>query len=194
MYQKIFQVWKGELEEETLVLLEEGFWGNVQKYIEKVRITLDQASEDSMQAGLSQLELQKSKFMVKDILFRRRRKIMKALILGGSEVEQVSPLELQIVKGAFRTSVDLDQLLDALLKGEEFSPEKQDKAPPPATKTRAKRGKKPKYLFVRFKTDLPQIIGVDSKTYGPFKAEDVATIPEENALPLIERDAAQEIE
>jgi DNA replication initiation complex subunit (GINS family) len=120
-------------------------------------------------------------------------KLVKLLSEVKSEIKNLSPLEGKIAKGAIRTFLDLEQFLDAALKGEKFTVEEQ-KTPKSKVKTKKAETSEPQYLFVRFKTDLPQIIGVDSKTYGPFKKEDVATLPRENALPLIKRDAVQEIE
>ena len=54
---------------------------------------------------------------------------------------------------------------------------------------------KPKKLqLVRFLKEIPAIVGADMKTYGPFKPEDIATLPSENARVLIKRAAAIEIE
>lgn len=46
------------------------------------------------------------------------------------------------------------------------------------------------FVIVRLLVDLPEIVGADLQTYGPFKAEDVATLPRENAAALIKRGAA----
>ena len=46
---------------------------------------------------------------------------------------------------------------------------------------------------VRFVQDVPQIIGVDLKTHGPFKAEDIASLPKENAEALIKQGLARTI-
>jgi DNA replication initiation complex subunit (GINS family) len=47
---------------------------------------------------------------------------------------------------------------------------------------------------VRFLSDFPAIIGVDLKTYGPFKAEDIATLPRENASALINQGVAKQVQ
>ena len=48
-------------------------------------------------------------------------------------------------------------------------------------------------ILVRFVQDVPQIIGVDLKTHGPFKAEDIASLPKENAEALIKQGLAKAI-
>jgi DNA replication factor GINS len=56
------------------------------------------------------------------------------------------------------------------------------------------RKKKPKKIVVRILKEIPAIIGSDMKAYGPFKAEDIATLPPENARVLIKQGVAAEIE
>ena len=47
-------------------------------------------------------------------------------------------------------------------------------------------------IVVRFLKDAEQMVGADMSMYGPFRAEDIATIPHENAQALIsERSAAR---
>jgi DNA replication factor GINS len=41
--------------------------------------------------------------------------------------------------------------------------------------------------------DVPAIVGVDLKTYGPFKVEDVGSLPAENAKTLIKQGLTQKI-
>ena len=47
-----------------------------------------------------------------------------------------------------------------------------------------------KPVAIRFLKDTDKMIGADSEKYGPFKAEDVATLPNENAQELILRKVA----
>jgi DNA replication factor GINS len=47
---------------------------------------------------------------------------------------------------------------------------------------------------VRFLKPIPAIIGGDMKTYGPFAAEDVASVPAENARILVKQGLAVVVE
>ncbi|MGC8999287.1 MAG: hypothetical protein ACP5JW_07900, partial [Candidatus Bathyarchaeia archaeon] len=58
------------------------------------------------------------------------------------------------------------------------------------TITRERASKK---ILLRFLKDVPAIVGQDMKIYGPFKAEDVASVPVENAKILIRQGLAEEI-
>lgn len=53
--------------------------------------------------------------------------------------------------------------------------------------------KKKDNLLLRFVNDMPSIIGVDLKTHGPFRKEDIAVLPYENAESLIRQGTAVEI-
>ena len=56
------------------------------------------------------------------------------------------------------------------------------------------RKEKPKKVLVRFVQEIPAIIGSDMNMYGPFRAEDIATLPPENAKILIKQGIAMEVE
>ena len=46
---------------------------------------------------------------------------------------------------------------------------------------------KTKLIAVRFLEEVEELSGADAKKYGPFKPEDIATLPYENAQNLISK-------
>ena len=52
---------------------------------------------------------------------------------------------------------------------------------------------KTKTVVIRFLKEVDEIIGADLEKYGPFKTEDVATIPYENAQALIAKNIATKV-
>jgi DNA replication factor GINS len=52
---------------------------------------------------------------------------------------------------------------------------------------------KTKTVVVRFLREVDEIIGADLEKYGPFKTEDIATIPYENAQALIAKNIATKV-
>ena len=52
---------------------------------------------------------------------------------------------------------------------------------------------KTKPVTVRFVKEFDEIVGVDLEKYGPFKPEDIATIPNENAQALITNGVAMKV-
>ena len=55
-------------------------------------------------------------------------------------------------------------------------------------------GREHKRAVLRFLKDVPAIIGADMKTYGPFKVEDVASLPVENAKIFVKHGLAEKID
>lgn len=52
---------------------------------------------------------------------------------------------------------------------------------------------KTKTVVIRFLQEVDEIIGADLERYGPFKTEDIATIPYENAQALIAKNIATKV-
>ncbi len=52
---------------------------------------------------------------------------------------------------------------------------------------------KTKKIVIRFLSDVDELVGSDLERYGPFKSEDIATIPYENAQALISKNVATKI-
>jgi DNA replication factor GINS len=50
-----------------------------------------------------------------------------------------------------------------------------------------------KKIVIRFLSEVDEIVGADLEKYGPFKAEDIATIPYENAQALIAKKIATKV-
>ena len=50
-----------------------------------------------------------------------------------------------------------------------------------------------KKVVIRFLSEVDEIIGADLEKYGPFKIEDIATIPYENAQALIAKNIATKV-
>ena len=51
-----------------------------------------------------------------------------------------------------------------------------------------------KLAVIRFLNDVPEIVGVDLKIYGPYKKEDVGSLPNQNAKALVKQGLAKEID
>lgn len=52
---------------------------------------------------------------------------------------------------------------------------------------------KTKKVVIRFLNEVDEIVGADLEKYGPFKSEDIATIPYENAQALIAKNIATKV-
>jgi DNA replication factor GINS len=52
----------------------------------------------------------------------------------------------------------------------------------------------PELCVVRFLQDIPEIVGTDLRIYGPYKKEDLGSLPNQNAKALVKQGVAKEIE
>jgi DNA replication initiation complex subunit (GINS family) len=140
--------------------------------------------------------------MLQDLNKRRLSKLVTAE-LNGTPVE---PLNLTADEKLLQ--VELRRLLGAYTQGLKLPTTKREKpeapqpaAPPqitprPQPTTPPQTGEKSETTLkvIRFTQSLPAIMGVDMKTYGPFKAEDVASLPAQNADNLIRKGIAKLVE
>ncbi len=151
----------------TLTRLPTNFFNAVSNYLEqKKKITSDDRK--------STLELKNIERLIEDIFNRRERKILNAAIItarSGLPPENLGEEE----RPFYNSIVSLvknrrGNLLKNLLSGK--------------TETQP---------MVIFKEDIPEFLGIDEKTYGPFKKGDTAALPPENMRILLERGIVEEI-
>lgn len=45
----------------------------------------------------------------------------------------------------------------------------------------------------RFLTDMPEFVGSDNKNYGPFKKDEIASLPEKEAMLLLKKGSAEKV-
>lgn len=132
--------------------------------------------QKSLKALVLEEELRRLQQLVHQLVDRRLEKIKQAA--GQKEPAPVDLPEKWILEEFTGIARHVGRFKEDLTQGREPSnfPEKQKGT-----------------LLVRFIKDLPAIIGVDLKTHGPFKTEDIASLPFENAESLIRQGAAVEI-
>ncbi len=103
-------------------------------------------------------------------------------------------LNIRLSKAKNSEKLELENLLDEekfVLDGEEESRERMEIILSATLNGRSRvletisHKNKTKSLVVRFLKDVDQIVGADLEKYGPFKSEDIATLPYENAQALI---------
>jgi len=106
-------------------------------------------------------------------------------------------LKTRIEKAAGDTRLDLTNLLDEekyILESRQELEERKETVLSATLNGRTKllqtmaKKHKTKPVTVRFLRDFDQFVGADFAKYGPYKAEDVATLPNENAQALIAKD------
>ena len=162
---------KIQLEEQkvnTLTRLPANFFQAVSNYMDQKKKLI--ASDDRKNA----LEIKNIERLVEDIFDRRERKILNAAIITARS--GLPPENLDEDETPFYDSI--------------------------VNLVKNRRGDTLKLLFTKseetmstlvFKEDTPAFLGIDEKTYGPFKKGDRAVLPEENMKILLERSVLEEL-
>ena len=128
-------------------------------------------------------------------------KIKESLIDVASELAALL-LHVRLEKTSTPKEIDFTSLLDEekfILDAEEQKRERIEMIYSATINVKSKfleslsQNHKTKTIVLRFLQEVDQIVGVDLKKYGPFKPEDIATIPYENALALITNKIATKI-
>lgn len=164
-YEDIQRVYRLEKTSPVLQLLPDGFYNLVGELLGKL--------EKTHRSHVLKL--------VKDIRDRRKNKLLLHLSKSDSTPENSLPDEEKLYK----------DLLDKLkthktLVDKELKIKKEEKGGEP-------KKEKLEILKVKLTQALPAIIGVDEKHYGPYKEDDIAELPVENARILIQQEVAAEV-
>lgn len=189
MYERLFKSWRKEDESPELSELSNGFWEEIKAHIKKVGGQVSKSEKGSIQRVISKQEIKNVHFMLNDLIRIRRRKLVQLISKGEPSSNKLSTTEKEIFEESKRALEGLDQIGSSPTK----SKTKEPKPKPLTTKSELKeKSSPPKYFLIRFLSSLPAITGYDMKNYGPFKVEDIATLPSENARALIDKGVAVE--
>jgi len=151
----------------NLVKIPDNFYELVEEYI-KGKMKLAKEKKD-------EIEIRNIKRIVENIFSLRERKILNFAIMNariGFKVQNLTKKEEEF----FNKIVEL-------LKERRKEIEKLNEII---------EGKKEMEKLIVFKQDFPSFVGIDGKTYGPFKKGDIAKLPEENMKILVEKGIAEE--
>jgi DNA replication initiation complex subunit (GINS family) len=120
-------------------------------------------------------------FMIEDLLNLRKQKILKAVILGHRPRGDMTLAEEELYNRVQRAFDGHSEFVKDSLAGSK--PKKREKSGVEAKKSKTPSASETvEYVTVRFLRPISDaFLGLDEKTYGPFKKEDVAMIPAANA-------------
>lgn len=180
VYDELYKAWEKEKESVELQRLPKNFYARLADYMKKIREESRMLDEKTTKAKLMKRELKNVKIMVEEIVRLRYEKALKKAVAGEPVPKEIlAEGEEKLHEQIFPLSESYQALLKDVLQGRLSRLEKEEK---------------PKKMLVRFVQEIPAIVGSDMKTYGPFKPEDIATLPTENARILIRQGVALEVE
>jgi len=180
MYNELYDVWKREVESDELGKLPPDFYANVAEYLRKLREEGRMLDKRTVKASLLNMETQNVKRMLREVIQVRYRKLVKKVARG----EEVQSELLTAEEERIRQSV--------LPFAEAFRNFAKETLRGHASKVSLEQERE--RLVLRFLKDVPAIVGADMKMYGPFKVEDVASLPIGNAKILVKQGLAEKVE
>jgi DNA replication factor GINS len=201
-YKTLFDSWRRERQRPDIQPLHEGFYTSMAGYASQLREQERTTEKTSVKGKLIEKERDHVEKMLQDLNRLRLKKLVTAELNS-------APVELlNLTTEEKRLQVELRRLIAAhtqgmkqVLLGREPSVDAPQSIPlpqtprlqPPPQPPRNEKGELT-LKVVRFTQSLPAIMGTDMKTYGPFKAEDVASLPSQNADNLIRKGIAKLVE
>jgi DNA replication factor GINS len=192
MYNQLYAAWQREIDDPTLGALPPDFYIKIGEYLLHIKDEDKVLDKKSVKMNLLLHESANVECMLKELLEARYRKIIKTVTKN-----QKAPVGLLTIEEArmVETFADFTKIyhkfVDDLLKGQITQVAESDKAPIKViikTETLLKRS------TIRFLKSIPAIMGADMKSYGPFVAEDVASLPPQNAQILVKQGLAVLVE
>ena len=182
-YRELYEAWKKEKENKKLQRLDKNFYTELCQYIRMKREELQMVDEKTLRGLLISEESNNIERLLTSLVECRCRKILNSVLDGSMLLSEVLTSEEEIAYNNVLSGKEgMEKILKETLRGRI-----------PQVKEIKAIGK-PKRILIRFLQAIPAIVGPDMASYGPFKVEDIASIPAENAESLIKRGIAVEVE
>jgi DNA replication factor GINS len=172
LYNDLYRIWKSEKTSEKTQPLPDDFYQRVQTYLIGLGEASTRSDEHNIQGRLAAREKEVAERLLQEL---KEVRLQKLLTLAQSRRDMNS---IDLTEEERTLLKDLDKTLSM------FEVDRKDLAVT----------ERIELSVVRFLQDIPEIVGTDLKMYGPYKKEDVGSLPHENAQALIKQGAAKEIE
>jgi DNA replication factor GINS len=180
VYDELYEAWRKEKENSEIQTLPKDFFARLAQYVKKLREEGRMLDEKTTRARLLLRESKNVKKLGGELIRLRYEKVLRKVTTGESVVkESLTDDEEKVCREMLTSTESYQNFLKGVLSGRSISVEVEER-----TKKRV----------LRFLREIPAIIGADMKPYGPFKPEDVASLPTENAKILIKQGLAVEVE
>jgi DNA replication factor GINS len=183
MFDVLFAAWRFEVENDELGSMPPDFYARVADYVHRIKEESRMLDKKALKTGLLEREMEHVQRMVSELVWTRYRKLVRLLTASQKAPADLLAAEEAALCTSFLSFAEAyQQFAKKLLLGQ-ASEVAEAKAP-----------EVHKRVALRFLKAIPAVVGVDMKTYGPFLAEDVGSVPVENAKILIKRGLAEAVE
>jgi DNA replication factor GINS len=183
LYDELFAAWRFEVENDELGSLSPDFYARVADYLRRIEEERRMLDKKALKAGLLEREMAHVQRIVGELVWARYRKLVRLLTASQKVPSDLLAAEEAELCTGFLSFVEAYQsFAKKLLQGQ-------------VSEVAVATAHKPhKRVALRFLKSIPAVVGVDMKTYGPFLAEDVGSVPVENAKILVKRGLAEAVE
>jgi len=179
----LYGAWKREKLHPELQPLHEDFYSQLSVYIKKLKESQRMIDDKTLKARLLRSEIENAKKFISELLDLRFKKIIAA---AEQDIQMPANCLTKEDKTIYSAEVEVAKIFDKMKRsiadGRRFD-----------AAVRVEQAKT-RTMLLRFIQEMPAVIGTDMKTYGPFKVEDVAALPIENAEALIRQGVAVRID
>ncbi len=197
MYNELYAAWRREIEEGPLGGLSPDFYTKIAEYLRHINEENKVQDKKSIKVNLLNHEAQNVKRMLDELLWARYKKLVKTITQSQKlpsdllTVEETKMCESFVAFAdsyqKFAKDLVQGQIVKMEVVGVEYGADSK-------IASKVETIISHKRVVLRFIKNIPTIIGADMKTYGPFVAEDVASLPVENAKMLVKQGLAISIE
>jgi DNA replication factor GINS len=188
MYDELYAAWRREVDEASLGSLPPDFYVRIADYLKRIKEENRQPDKKSVKASLLDHEAKNVALMLEQLLWARYKKLLETV-----SQNQKLPFESLTVEEA-KMSENFAAFTSAYQKFTVDLLQGQTSQTAAQTGAEAEVEVGHKRVTLRFTKNIPAIIGVDMKSYGPFQVEDVASLPVENAKVLVKQGLAVLVE
>jgi DNA replication initiation complex subunit (GINS family) len=179
MYDELYQAWKHEITESTLGILPRDFYERITRYLRKITEENSITDNKSLKTALLEKEAANVKRMLAELLWARYKKLVKFTTqIQKLSTDRLALEEIQIFENFVPFTEAYHKFAKSLLHGPTRKPSQEHR----------------KRVTLRFSKNIPQIVGVDMKPYGPFIVEDLASLPVQNAKNFVKQGLAVIVE
>jgi DNA replication factor GINS len=187
MYNELYAAWQREIDDSTLGALQLDFYAKIAEYLQYIRTEDKVLDKKSVKMNLLVHEALNVERMLKELLGARYKKIIKAVTKNQKLPSEFLTAEEARMGETFADfAKEYQNFADDLMRGQIKQIAESDRAPLKVV-VKTETAPVPKRLTIRFLKSIPAIMGADMKSYGPFVAEDVASLPPQNAQILVKQ-------
>jgi DNA replication factor GINS len=173
LYNELYKAWKSEITSEEIQPLPDDFYQRAEAYVRSTGQENSPTDDHTAKARLLLREKEIVNRLLRELKEVRLRKLL-------AQVETDKP-----VNNADLTLEERKLVKDFAESLQTFNQGKPESNP---------TAESTQLSVLRFLHDIPEIVGTDLRIYGPYKKEDVGSLPNLNAMALIKQGAAKEIE